>query len=45
MKSKHFKTESAMLEWINEEGILFEKFKGIVKDLTNGDWIVFYLDL
>ncbi len=45
MKSKHFKTEKAMLLWINDNCILFDKFKGIVKDHSNGDWIVFYLDL
>lgn len=37
-----------MLEWINGEdspgAILFERFKAIVKDNSNGDWILFYTE-
>lgn len=48
LKSKHFKIEQDLLDWINgtdsPQGILFDCFRGIVKDVTNGDWIIFYIE-
>lgn len=45
LKSKHFKTETEMLEWANEHKAKMENWINpfqIVKDHSNGDWILFY---
>lgn len=48
MKSKHFKTEQELLEFANDiihdERVAPWNIKGIVKDVTNGDWILFYIE-
>lgn len=43
LKVKHFKTEYSLLEWVNGNA----KFRigdiiSIIKDVTNGDFIIFY---
>lgn len=53
MKSKHFKTEIELLLWFNtgkeidgsytkEDPPRNEDVVTVVKDHTNGDWILFY---
>lgn len=49
LKSKHFKTEQALIEWANdifgdETEPQWDKVKSIIKDHTNGDWIIFYIE-
>jgi hypothetical protein len=53
LKSKHFKTEHALLEWANSKELLGRYLAllnpnswiiNIFKDVTNGDWIIFYIE-
>lgn len=43
LTSKHFKTETELLEWANAHQFEIEHYINIVKDHTNGDFILFYL--
>jgi hypothetical protein len=41
LTSKHFRTEQELLDFANMETI-FPFIFTIFKDVTNGDWILFY---
>lgn len=41
--SKHFKTEQQVIDYCNEYDYRIAKIVSIVKDHTNGDFILFYL--
>lgn len=38
---KRFKTDDELVKWANDNGIDF--IIAIVKDHTNGDWVLFYV--
>ena len=43
LRAKHFKTEQALIEWANGKNGT-EYIISIIKDHTNGDWIIFYIE-
>lgn len=42
LTSKHFKTELKLITWANSKGGT-EYIISIIKDVTNGDWVIFYI--
>lgn len=48
LKSKHFPYEHELLNWVNEniasEGLASFNIKSIFRDVTNGEWLIFYID-
>lgn len=44
LKSKHFKTEQELIDFVNDNKIQHNRLLPIVKDVTNGDWILFYVE-
>ncbi len=48
LRSKHFKTEQELLDWCNEmlheEKIAPWNIKSVFRDVTNGDWVLFYYE-
>lgn len=46
LESKHFKTEKDLLDFVNKYRVFLraDVFRSIVKDVTNGDWVLFYIE-